>query len=164
MQRINGILFALANLLAASNCLSQVPAAPQTSTPLVFMDSVKEEGWRELRQDAESLEKGTCTSMPIYLRPTTVGAFIGGKATVLRVLHTAYSPSDVPKKLERVWNGQFQSAWCHIDWAEVTIWSIEANVEFEDGKEAKLFTDGYHVAFRDHAGISWFIRLLPAAQ
>jgi hypothetical protein len=164
MKRINVMILGVASLLTASYSLSQAPAATPTPTPLVLMDSVKEEGAEELRRDAESLEKMTCTAMPIYLRPTTVGAFIGGKAIVLRVLHTVGSPSDVPKTLEKVWNGQFQTAWCRIDWAEMTLWSIEANVEFEDGKQAKLYTDGSHVAFQDHAGNSWFIRLLPAAQ
>jgi hypothetical protein len=164
MKRINVTILGFASLLAASNSLSQAPAATPTLTPLVLMDSVKDEGTEKLRRDAESLGSVTCTAMPIYLRPTAVGAFIGGKAIVLRVLHTAGSPSDVPKTLEKVWNGQFQTAWCHIGWDEGALWSIEANVEFEDGKQAKLFTGGSHVAFQDHAGNSWFICLLPAAQ
>lgn len=71
---------------------------------------------------------------------------------------------DLRNSVTKVWKGEFQSADCYIAWDEFTLWSVEAVVDFNDGKQSELITDGMHVALQDHNGKSWFFRLLPAAQ
>jgi len=66
--------------------------------------------------------------------------------------------------VKTVWQGEFQTASCFINWDEEASWSIEAVAEFYDGRQSELITDGSHVALQDHDGKSWFFRLLPAAQ
>jgi hypothetical protein len=66
--------------------------------------------------------------------------------------------------VRKVWQGSFQSADCGILWSEGNMWSIEFALEFEDGKQGLLITDGRHVALCDHDAKNWFFRLLPAAQ
>jgi hypothetical protein len=44
-------------------------------------------------------------------------------------------------------------------WAEVTLWNIEASVEYEDGKRALVLTDGWHIEVQDREGKQWFTRL-----
>lgn len=132
------------------------------------MDSAVVTQWKELRQTVEGLNNANaqCNGHYIYLEhPATIGDFLGGAAKSVRVTRYAQpissSPAEteVPQILKKVWDGQFRSASCLIDWAEVALWSIEGVVEFEDGTRGRLITDGYHVALQDHAGKSWFIRL-----
>jgi hypothetical protein len=72
--------------------------------------------------------------------------------------------SQLPQTVLSVWNGKFQFSTCFIGWAEPNWWSVEARLEFVDGKQGVLVTDGTHVALKDHDGATWFFRLLPAAQ
>jgi hypothetical protein len=71
---------------------------------------------------------------------------------------------DIRQQVLDVWLGKFRTAFCQISWAENTNWSINASVEFDDGKRGALLTDGSHVRLLDHDGKFWFLRLLPAAQ
>jgi hypothetical protein len=119
--------------------------------------------------DVTALKNPTCKDPYTYLQnPASVGEFVGGAATTLRVVHVVDRyPLDQTKPidlLKKVWNGRFNSASCFIDWSEVTFWSVEGTVRFINGREDKLITDGSHVAFQDQTGRSWFVRLLPAAQ
>lgn len=87
---------------------------------------------------------------------------LGGKVKTISVLRTApFRPFAKPptqdetrQKLKRVWQGKFQQFACQIDWAEGTFWSIEAVVEFGDGKRSPVVTGGVHVALQDHNGNS----------
>ncbi len=94
-----------------------------------------------------------------------VGESVGGQVKTIRILHFALagqrSPIDVVRK---VWTGKFQSSSCYIPWAEGVMWGLAADIEFEDGRQGVLITDGSHVGLRDHEGNSWFFRLLPAVQ
>jgi hypothetical protein len=101
-----------------------------------------------------------------------VGDFVGGNVKSIRVLRTAPfrpgtkppTPDEVRQRLKAVWQRKFQVAFCQIAWAEMTFWSVAAVVEFEDGKQSPLITDGVHVALQNYNGNSAFFRLLPAAQ
>jgi hypothetical protein len=145
----------------------------EASQPAIVVDSVGVSDYGELIRAADRLESASCNGGYHYLeRPTTVGDFVGGKVKSIRVLRTApLRPGTTPptadetrQKLRRVWQGKFRAAFCQIAWAEFTFWSIEAVLEFEDGKRSPLITDGVHVALQDHNGNSVFFRLFPAAQ
>jgi hypothetical protein len=45
-------------------------------------------------------------------------------------------------------------------WAEPNLWFVEARLEFEDGKEGLLITDGGSVVLQGHDGMTWYIRLM----
>ena len=47
-----------------------------------------------------------------------------------------------------------------INWQEITIWTIEAKLEFSEGPSLRMFTDGPHVCIVDEAGEPWFFRML----
>jgi hypothetical protein len=141
--------------------------------PSIIVDSAMVTDYGELRKAADGLQHPSCNGGYRYLEhPTTVADFVGGKVKAIRVLHTTPLrpgtkppvPEETRQKLKRVWQGKFQAPSCQIDWAEMTFWSIEAVIEFEDGKRSPLITDGVHVALQDHSGNSAFFRLFPAAQ
>ena len=141
--------------------------------PTIVVDSMVVTDHRDLIRAANSLESASCNGGYHYLeRPTTVGDFVGGKVKSIRVLRTAPfrpgtkppTPDEVRQRLKTVWQRTFQVAFCQIAWAEMTFWSVAAVVEFEDGKQSPLITDGVHVALQNYNGNSAFFRLLPAAQ
>lgn len=143
------------------------------NVPSIVVDSMVASDYPELIKAANSLEKPSCNGGYRYLdHPRTVGEFVGGAVKTIRVLRTApFRPGTKPltvgetrQRVKRVWQGKFQVPSCQIDWAEYTFWSIEAVVEFEDGRRSPLITDGVHVALKDHDGNSAFFRLFPAAQ
>jgi hypothetical protein len=145
----------------------------EVNLPAIVVDSIIVSDHRELIMAANSLESASCNGGYHYLeRPTTVGDFVGGKVKSIRVLRTAPfrsgtkppTPDEVRQKLKTVWQGKFQGAFCQIEWAEMTLWSVAAVVEFEDGKRTPLITDGVHVVLQDYNGNSAFFRLFPAAQ
>jgi hypothetical protein len=145
----------------------------EANLPTIGVDSIVVSDYGELRRAADRLESASCNGGYHYLeRPMTVGDFMGGRVKTIRVLRTApLRPGTSPptadetrRKLKRVWEGKFQAAFCQIAWAEMTLWSVEAVVEFEDGKRSPLITDGIHVALQDHNGNSAFFRVFPAAQ
>jgi hypothetical protein len=49
-----------------------------------------------------------------------------------------------------------------IDWDEGNNWGIEATIEFSQGPNWRLFTDGSHTCLVDEAGQPWFFRISPA--
>jgi hypothetical protein len=164
MKQINAIRILLIFLIA-TNLFSQSSETLQARVPDFVIDSAAPTPAKELRRDAEGLNNNTqCHGHYIYLeRLTTLGDFMG-PTKIVRV--TNYDPviispaaAALPQILKKVWNGQFRSASCAIDWAELVSWSIGAVVEFEDGTRGRLITDGHHVALQDRAGKNWFIRL-----
>jgi hypothetical protein len=140
--------------------------------PSIVVDSVTTSDPRELMKAADALGKHSCNGGYDYMEhPTTVGESVGGKVKTIRVVRRALSapasirvaPDEIRQKIKRVWQGRFQGSSCQIMWAEPTIWSIEAVLEFEDGKRSPLITDGWHVALQDHKGDSHFFRLSAPA-
>ena len=165
MTRQDVVGLALAWFLMGTNASAQSSVTPERPVPEFVVDSASPVRAEELRRDAENLSDPQCNGHYTYLgRPTSIGEFIGGTAKIVRVtryVHTMDSVVDSEPQaiLRKVWSGQFKSAACQINWAEVTVWSTEGVVELDDGKRSRLITDGYHIALQDHAGRSWFIRL-----
>ena len=143
-------------------------AGAQGGSPKILVDAVASDT-RELKKDAESLNGGCGGGYRILEHPTTVGEFEGENVKSIRVIRFTNSQASLTKKqlqneLLKVWLGKFQTVYCYLPWDEVALWSIEAKIEFEDGKWSALITDGVHVALQDHDGKGWYFRLLPAAQ
>jgi hypothetical protein len=119
---------------------------------------------------AEAIQERDCNGRYRYLdRPTSVDQFVGGLVKEIRLVRFSQfgKPAEIEelrKMIGKAWQGKFQSASCMINWDEGASWSVEAVVEFYDGTESKIFSDGSHVAFQDHDGHGWFVRLLPSAQ
>ncbi|PYT22487.1 MAG: hypothetical protein DMG57_35150 [Acidobacteria bacterium] len=76
----------------------------------------------------------------------------------------AINPDSVRADLLRVWLGYFRFAACSIMWAEGAGWSVEAQVEYPDHRNAFLRTNGMHTYIRDRDGRNWYIRLWPAVD
>jgi hypothetical protein len=164
---------ALALLLLTSPIFAQGKSKDQAKSPAVVPTIVGypiAADYGVLRQKAEALQLKSCNGHYRYLdRPTSVANFVGGLAKDIRIVR--FSPKgngpsneELGNTVGNIWLGEFKSASCQIDWAEGALWSIEAVVEFYDGTTGKIVSDGGHVAFQDHDGNSWFVRLLPAAQ
>jgi hypothetical protein len=139
--------------------------------PPIVADSIVASDYGELRNVADRLEKGPCNGHYGYLEPTTVSDYVGGPVKAIRLLRSAplmaanrLSADELQQKVRLMWHGKFRSVSCQQMWAEGNFWSLEAVVEFEDGKRSPLITDGVHVALQDHNGNSAFFRLFPAAQ
>ena len=129
----------------------------------------------ELNKRANALRDETCDpnanvhGLRRFSEPTTVGESLGKTVRTIRVVSFApMSDSRIfdhlKTRLLDIWTGKVQSSYCYIAWAEPTLWLVEAELEFEDGKRGVLISDGLHVALRDHNGRTWYLRLLPAAQ
>jgi hypothetical protein len=125
----------------------------------------------ELNRKLRSFEcdPNTANGSRRFNSPLSVGESLGEPVNAIRVI--GFAPKSSRQKLSQlgetvlgVWNGKFQSSACFIPWAEVTFWSIEARLEFANGKRGLLITDGMHVALREPDGTTSFFRLLPAAQ
>lgn len=102
---------------------------------------------------------------PYFSKPISVGQFMGQRVKTIRVVRFApivLKPSPSAREIvRRVWTGTFNGATCYIDWAEGSGWSLEAEVEFEDGRHGGFISDGWHVMLQDHAGKTWFLRIDP---
>ncbi len=106
--------------------------------------------------------------------PIRVGDFMdAGQAKALRIRvlryrgapgHSWPATQEVRAVVLRVWQARFTSADCNIGWAEASLWSVDAAIDYDDGRVGALLTDGSHVRLQDSAGHVWFLRLLPAAQ
>jgi len=143
-------------------------AKAQGSSPRIRVDAVASE-FSVLDADAKALSAGCGGGYRILEHPTAVGEFEGENVKAIRVVRFARSQTSQPRKelqqnFLKVWQGKFQAVYCYLPWDELALWSIEAEVEFQDGKRGTLITDGMHVALQDHDGKGWYFRLLPAAQ
>jgi hypothetical protein len=157
-------------LLVAPALLGQ---ETDSASPEIFFDSDSgnRTTWAELAKSVKVLESLPCNRVRRFDLPQSVGESVGGKVKAIRILRfTRFGPraelqvSEVQELVRKVWMGKFQASSCFIDWAEGTLWLLEARLEFEDGHRGALFTDGSHVALQGYDGKSWFFRLLPAAQ
>jgi hypothetical protein len=139
-------------------------------SPTIILDSATVTDYEELAARVKTLERTSCNdARRRFDHPTTLADFVDAKVKTIRVLRytrqrNPLKAEEIQKLVRKVWQGSFQSADCGILWAEAAWWSIESALEFEDGKQGLLITDGIHVALRDHDGKNWFFRLLPAAQ
>jgi hypothetical protein len=146
---------------------SQGHASP---LPLVTTDRVVNSSSEELRVEAEMLSGGAgCNSTVWTGKHATVGEIVGGK--VIRVRAARFAPfvttekaDQIPTILRQVWERRAEQPVCYIPWDEGASWSIEAILEFEDGKRSILVTDGFHVAVQDHEGHSNFMRIVTEDQ
>ncbi len=146
----------------------------EVNLPEIVVDSAAVSDYGELRKAADRLESPSCNGGYHFLEhPTTVGDFVSGKVKAIHVVRNLplrpgrnqpRTAEEVRETVRKVWQGKFQVAFCQIAWSEPTFWSLEAVVEFEDGKRSPLITDGVHVALQDYKGNSAFFRLFPAAQ
>jgi hypothetical protein len=156
-------ILATVSLSAQGDSQSEMPLPSITGVPVETDPAV-------LRRMAEALQERDCNGRYRYLdQPISVVRFVGGlvkEIHLVRFTQFGNPPAvEVLRKIVgKVWHGKFQSASCMIDWDEGASWPVEAVVEFYDGTESKIFSDGSHVAFQDHDGHGWFVRLLPSAQ
>ena len=163
--RIFALPLALASLLLSPQLRSQAAA----NSPAILVDPLPADS-AELNRKVKALESSTCNGQYRYHDPPSGWQNSSAeRSEIFRVVscrarQSSHTNQELRNLVEKVWQGQFHSAACQINWAEFTFWSIEALAESEDGNQAELITDGSHVAVRDHDGSSWFLRLLPAAQ
>lgn len=149
---------------------AQMRGYPQVDSPPIVLDSATATDNGVFGARVESLERATCNHPSRYFeKPMLVKDFVGAKVKTIRVIHylrqsEPAKPDEIRKLIGNVWDGSFQSAACGMLWSEGGAWSIECALEFQDGKQGLLITDGVHVALRDHEGEKWFFRLLPAGQ
>lgn len=142
----------------------------ETALPNIVPDSATVADYGEFNARVKALEGTTCNdSSRHFEKPMVVEEFVGAHVRSIRVVHYFRQSKpprrrEIRKLLTSVWLGSFLSASCGILWSEGVLWSIECTLEFEDGKQGVLITDGIHVALRDHEDKNWFFRLLPAAQ
>ncbi len=100
----------------------------------------------------------------------SIARFYGAKVKAIRVTRFHYqfwqggtvSLAQIRAQVLKVWNGTFSYASPRINWAEGNEWNIEASVEYEDGTNSSLVTDGMHVEVESQDGRHWFRRLRPA--
>lgn len=166
-----GILF-LALVLLKRNSSSRMPTILVDSALNVPEHHTTR---RELNDRVRSLDRTPCNlnnaahGSRRFKSPTSVGESLGGRVKTIRVVgFEPWAPtqtfSQLPETVRSVWTGKFQDSSCQINWAEMSPWFLEARLEFEDGHRGLLITDGHHVVVRDHDGMIWFLRLLPAVQ
>jgi hypothetical protein len=171
------LLTLLGTLLVTTALLGQ---NSDSALPEIFFDS--DSGNRttsaELAKSVKVLESVPCPRNQIdriryFSPPQSVGESVGGQVKAIRILRfERFAPlhraelqvSEVQELVRKVWMGKSQASCCFIDWSEFNYWLVEARLEFADGHRGVLITDGHHVALQDHDGMSWFSRLLPAAQ
>jgi len=168
--RVSSTTVAVVLVFLESLVLGQNRAETKTEMPKIDVHSVEWTQLQWLNQGVEQIGKPTCQNSRVSKDDLTVADLAGGKVAVIRVTR-ALRPKNgsnvkqIKEILKKVWQGKLlEGADCQILWSEVTFWSIQSELEFADGKEGALFTDGLHVALRAHDGAIWFSRLMPAAQ
>jgi hypothetical protein len=171
IARILLLPFTLTWFFAPSVLCGQKSATSQSAAPVIRVDSATASDWAELNRKVKTLENPSCNGGYRYFdQPTIVADLARAKVKAIRLVHFVNQRNPATRDglrtmIRNVWIGKFQARFCQIAWAEGTFWSIEAVVEFEDGKESALITDGVHVALQDHEGKSWFFRLyLPPSS
>jgi hypothetical protein len=97
---------------------------------------------------------------------TSVESFVGGKVKSVRIVayDPARTPAQIKEEFRKVWFGVFRDTSCFIVWDEITLWNLRAVIEFEDGKQISLLTDGMHVEVQDREGKYWYMREWPAVD
>jgi hypothetical protein len=161
------LAIAFAMLLAASSPAQTVEKA-DSALPKISLRVHKAVAPGELEQSVEAIERSQCGTGGLSTGPTTA-KLAGGKVKAIRVLRVAQAnkaakADDIRLLLWSVWSGQIEESFCGPVWQEMAFWSIESELEFDDGKKGLLITDGGHVAMKDHDGRVWFTRIMPAQK
>jgi hypothetical protein len=68
--------------------------------------------------------------------------------------------SEAVARILKVWNAD-SSAAGGVFWDEYTLWSISAVIEYANGREGSLLTNGTHSKFQDTLGYHWYLRTVP---
>jgi hypothetical protein len=151
-------------------CQAQEHANTASALPIIVVSSARSTDYTSMAAFANRMNHGPCNARPVYSQqPISVEAIAGAKVKRIVIEHidqdkTPIRLEQIEDTVKRVWTGTFQTRACHIMWAEGMFWSLQAELEFEDGGVGLLLTDGHHVALRDRGGNNWFLRLLPDAQ
>ncbi len=154
----------------SGRCQAQEHAHITSALPTIVLSSARTTDNASMAAFANGMNQAACNAGPAYSQqPISVEAIAGAKVKRIVIGHidqskTPIRPEQIQDTVEQVWTGTFQTRSCHILWAEATFWTLQADLEFEDGSVGLLLTDGHHVALRDRNGNNWFLRLLPAAQ
>ncbi len=166
------MLLASVPACCAQNASSTFPPTTGPTLSQIFVDPREPTDWNDPQWNIrEAPDPGCNGAYRTSQRDVSLQELAGHPVKTIRV--TAYrlnanTPSqkqtDIRQQVLEVWSGKFRTAFCQIAWAEKTNWSINATVEFDDGKRGSLLTDGWHVRLLDHDGKFRFLRLLPAAQ
>ena len=162
------ILCTLAVSLVAPFLRAQGASVPEsTAPPIVFDPSVSDLAPEDLNRKASDLENhltGFEYNNADYSK--TIGDFVGGKVKQIRVVHIVRWQMGSPQTREeirdilgKVWQRKFHGAHGIIIVADPIIWSVEAVIEFEDGRRSMLIADAFggFVILQDHDGKTWFI-------
>ena len=154
-------------------CFVLTRAQGQSSVPLpkiVLHSAVSDDGTL-ITADVERLNHTDCGQVPRrYNSETNISDLAGGKVKRIRVLRAVSNfkpakPEEIRRTLLKVWlSTTLECCACGQEWAEGTFWSIDAALEFADGKKGVLITDGTHVAMQDHDGNKLFFRISPFAK
>jgi hypothetical protein len=140
----------------------------QSSVPLprIVFDYAVSGDSNGISADVKKLDLTDCKRVPSrYNSETNVSDLAAGKVKKIRVLRTSstFKPvkhEELQRMLLKVWlSTTLECCACGIEWDEMTFWSIDAALEFEDGKKGVLITDGTHVAMQDHDGRKLFFRI-----
>jgi hypothetical protein len=131
--------------------------------------------WRKLQEERSPFQAPAMLRCGMFEFNVDVASLAGAPALGIRV--TALRPlpttanrseeelwSEAVETILKVWAGEFRSAGAEIGWQEGAFWSISAVINYANGRQGSLLTDGVHVKLKDSQGRDWFLRLLPAAQ
>ncbi len=171
-------LVALAILLAivSTHCAQNAPSISRPATELtlsqIVVDARQPTEWNDPQWNIRDISDPGCNgSYRTFEHDISLQDLAGHAVKTIHVTSYRLFPSapsnrqkDIRQRVLEVWLGKFRTAFRQLPWAEMTSWSINAIVEFDDGKRGSLLTDGTHVRLLDHDGKFWFLRLLPAAQ
>lgn len=171
---MRGVWAAVAILCALSVCSAQelVPPLPipiLLGTPVVVPENL-------LQSEVHSLSPhgcdGVATAEHFRVPLGTLQDILGGakvkEIQIVRVTPTqastpsvtgVYTPPAV-LAIKRALRRRIQDGGCTLSWAEPVGWTVQADIQFEDGIKRKLFTNGTYVAAQDRTGRTWFLRLV----
>lgn len=100
----------------------------------------------------------------------TLQDLLGGKVKEIQVIRVTPLQPSAPQvtglytppavlAVKRALRRRIQDGNCAQVWTERPAWTVQADIQFEDGIKRKLFTDGTFVAAQDRSGRAWFLRL-----
>ena len=148
-------------------CISQAQeAATKKQTTLIDTTGMTTGAFHEIPAKARAMENAkSCGRITREEgKSFNLEELAGAKVKQIRVVKAeryqgqpAPKPEEIRVIVESVWSKSFGFARCQIEWDELVVWSIQAELVFEDGKIGVLITDGRrHVAMQDHDGHIWF--------
>jgi hypothetical protein len=169
-MRIRSKLFLDAMMLV---CLAALlltvgsPAAPEYPR-IVFDPGAGTYRLRLTNNELPERVASTAQHWPATLGDTSVRQFLP-PTRIVRVRVVRYSaerfksPLEVEIILKKLWQSTAEAPSASIDWAEYTLWAIDAFIEFNGGKRTRLVTDGFHHYVQSENGDIWFFRTRTTA-